>query len=267
MLYALGLGLGERPTDPDHLKFVYEENLEAFPTLPVIFGLSGVPMTDLPEMASIDYTKLVHSEENLILDHALPAEGDIICRTKVADIVDKGVDKGAILYLHREIYDGSEKIHYATIEESQFLRGNGGFAGESTVKSGSSPPDSLPDRAPDQTCDIQTLPQMALLYRLSGDLNPLHVDPKRATTVGFEHPILHGLCSFGIAARAILQTYADMNPARLLSLQTRFTAPVYPGETIKFELWLVDEKSVSFRAGVEQRDAFVLNNGKATIGL
>lgn len=265
ILYALGLGLGEDPGDPDQLKFVYEKDLIAFPTMPVIFGFGGTPMAELPEMASLDYAKLVHSEEKLIIHQPLPPSGDILCRTKVSGIIDKGADKGAILYRQREIFSGDENLHYATLEESLFLRGNGGFAEGLTDKGGTAPaPHTLPAGAPDKICDITTLPQSALLYRLSGDGNPLHADPERATSVGFVRPILHGLCSFGIAAWAILQSYGGMNPERLKTLQVRFSAPVYPGDTIRFEFWQ-DAAGISFRARVLDRDAVVLNNGLATL--
>jgi len=140
--------------------------------------------------------------------------------------------------------------------------GNGGFGGPS----GPQPePHAIPDREPDAIHDTPTQPQSALLYRLSGDPNPLHIDPKVATSVGFKAPILHGLCSLGAAGHAVLRTYCDYDVYQFKSLKLRFSSPVYPGETIRTEMWK-DGSTVSFRSKVLERDVMVLNNGCVEIG-
>ena len=125
-------------------------------------------------------------------------------------------------------------------------------------------PHKLPERAPDHVCDLATLPQQALIYRLSGDYNPLHADPKIARQAGFDRPILHGLCTYGIACRAILKAYCDNDPKRLKSMFSRFSSPVYPGETIRTDMW-IDGKVVVFRASIPARNVVVLNNGRAEL--
>ena len=122
----------------------------------------------------------------------------------------------------------------------------------------------MPEGPPEAVCDLTTLPQAALIYRLSGDRNPLHADPLVADRAGFEKPILHGLCTYGVAGHAVLKTMCDYDPAGITGLDVRFSAPVYPGETIRTEMWR-DGKVVSFRSTVLERDLMVLNNGKATL--
>ena len=149
----------------------------------------------------------------------------------------------------------------ATCVSTTFARANGGFGGPPVEQP---EPHALPDRNPDEVCDIATLPQAALIYRLSGDPNPLHASPTVAKTAGFDAPILHGLCTLGIAGRAVLKTYCDNDPTRFKSLRLRFSAPVYPGETVRMEMWK-DASNVSFRAKIVERDVIVLNNGSIEI--
>ena len=144
---------------------------------------------------------------------------------------------------------------------STFCRGDGGFGGEN--KPGPTPA-AIPEREPDHICDLTTLPRQALIYRLSGDYNPLHADPKVARAAGFERPILHGLATYGLAARAILKTLLDYNASRLTGLDVRFSAPVLPGETITTNMWK-DGATVSFECRVNERDVTVLKNGKMTL--
>jgi acyl dehydratase len=259
ILYALGLGFGFNPTDADELRFVYENGLEAFPTMPVVLGHPGPWMAD-PE-TGIDMLKVLHGEQHLTIHQPLPAEGTIIGRNKVIEVVDKGSDKGALITIERQLFDESSEALYCTQTSVIFARANGGFGGPVT----SSPqPHQLPDRPPDNTIDIPTTTQMALLYRLSGDYNPLHADPGIAEKAGFQAPILHGLASFGVAARAILKTFDIKDKSQLKSFGLRFSAPVYPGETISTDLWH-DGNEVSFRSRVAARDVVVLNNGRAVI--
>ncbi len=259
IIYALGLGFGFNPTDPGELKYVYEDGLRTFPTMPVVLGHPGPWMTD-PE-SGIDYVKVLHGEQHLEIHHDLPVEGTVVAENKVIDVVDKGAAKGALITSERKLYEQTSGDLLCTQTSVIFARGNGGFGGPVTA---SPKPHVLPDREPDATVDIATSPQAALLYRLNGDYNPLHVDPAIAEKAGFKAPILHGLASFGIAARAVLQSLNNSDSSRLRSFGLRFSAPVYPGETIRTEIWR-DGNEVSFRARVLERDVIALNNGLAVV--
>jgi acyl dehydratase len=255
----LSLGLGFNPTDPGELKFVFEKDLQTFPTMAVVLGHPGPWMTN-PE-TGIDFAKVLHGEQHLEIHKPLPTEGSIIGRTSVSNIVDKGAGKGALIYTERKIYEQTSGDHLNTQRATVFARADGGFGGPET--SGPAP-HPLPDRDPDAVVDIPTSTQAALLYRLNGDYNPLHADPRLAEKVGFDVPILHGLASYGIAARAVLDGFDIEDASRLKSIGLRFSAPVYPGETIRTDIWK-DGDIISFRASVVERDLIVLNNGRAEI--
>lgn len=259
ILYALGLGAGSDPMDEADLRFVYEEGLAALPTMAVVLGYPGFWVKD--PATGVDWKKVLHGEQGIVLHKPLPAAGTVIGRTRVDEIVDKGAGKGALMYSTREVIDKATGALLATLTSTSFMRGDGGFGGPS----GPSPePHALPTRAPDLSVDLRTLPQAALIYRLSGDYNPLHADPKVAAAGGFPRPILHGLCTFGVAGRAILKACCGNDPGKLRSIKVRFSAPVFPGETIRTEIWR-DGKSLSYRARVVERDLVVLNNGLAEI--
>jgi acyl dehydratase len=259
IIYALSLGLGSNATDPGELKFVYEKELQTFPTMAVVMGHPGPWMQD-PE-TGIDFVKVLHGEQYLEIHKPLPTEGSIIGRTRVVDVIDKGVDKGALIITERKLYEQKTGDLLNTQSAIIFARGDGGFGGPAT----SAPaPHSLPDRDPDRVVDIPISTQAALLYRLNGDYNPLHADPVIAKKAGFEAPILHGLASYGIAARAVLKALDNGDASELRSFGLRFSAPVYPGETIRTDVWK-DGNIVSFRASVVERDMIVLKNGRAEI--
>jgi acyl dehydratase len=258
MLYALGLGCGSDPTDPDELQFVFEEGLRALPTMPVVLGGPGFWMRN--EKTGVDWRKILHGEQGLTLHRPLPVAGTVIGRTRIKDIVDKGRERGALMFTERSIVDKESGAEIATLTSTTVMRGDGGFGGPG----GPTPaPHPIPHRAPDAALDIAILPQAALIYRLSGDMNPLHADPKIAAAAGFPRPILPGLCSFGIAGRAVLKLACGNDPAYLKHMQVRFTAPAFPGETIRTEIWR-DGATVSFRARTITR-SIILNNGLATI--
>jgi acyl dehydratase len=259
MLYALGLGLGADPTDEDELRFVYEKDLVALPTLPVVLGYPGMWLKD--PATGVDAVRLVHGEQSLtILRHPAP-QGEVIGCTKVTGIVDKGPGKGALLYTERSITDAATGELLATLGSTTFCRADGGFGGPSgPVK----PVHEVPTRAPDQVVDRKTPAGMALVYRLSGDYNPLHAEPAVARAAGFERPILHGLATYGIAGWALTQALGEGDPSRIASIETRFSSPVYPGETIRTEIWR-EAGAAFFRARVVERDIVVLNNGRATL--
>ena len=259
ILYALGLGCGSEAGDADDLKYVYEEGLLALPTMAVVLASPGNWLGS--KESTIDYTKVLHGEQYLTLHRPIPPSGTVIGRGRIVDLLDKGKDKGAVLYAERQLIDKSSGATIATLTSAAMLRGDGGFGG----KSGPQPvPHTLPERAPTTHVDIKTYPNSALVYRLSGDWNPLHADPKVAAAGGFKTPILHGLCTYGVAGRALVKGCCGGDPARLKSMQVRFSSPVFPGETIRTEMW-PDGSRVSFRARAVERDVVVLNNGLATV--
>lgn len=257
ILYALGIGLGMDPVDPGQLQFVYERNLRAFPTVATVLGWFRPPHG--PEFG-IDERLVVHAEQKLTLHSVLPTQGKLTSRVRVKDVIDKGLGKAAIIQFARELVapDGSL---VATIDSSTLAREHGGFGGKSTS---TVEPVPTPDRHPDQVCSLPTPPNLALLFRLNGDDNPLHADPDHAKAVGFPRPILHGMASFGIAAHAVLRTAAAYQPERLRSIEARFVRPVFPGETLSTEMW-GDGAQVFFRCRAAERDEIVLNNGRAVL--
>jgi len=259
MLYALGLGFGEDPDDTKELAYVYEDGLKAAPSMALILGYPGFWLKD--PKTGIDWKKILHGEQWLEMHKALPAAGTVIGRTRIDQISDKGEGKGAVIYLTRDVIDKASGDLLAEVKMSTFCRGDGGFGGENLP---GPKPAVIPDRAPDHVCELKTLPRQALIYRLSGDYNPLHADPEVARAGGFERPILHGMATYGIAGRAILKTICDYDATKLKGLDVRFSAPIYPGETVRVEMW-VDGRDVRFRASVTERDLVVLNNGAARL--
>jgi acyl dehydratase len=260
IFYALSLGLGQDPVNTDELPFVYEENIKVFPTFPVVAAQPGFWARELD--TGIDWVKVVHGEHDLVLHSPLPARGTLTSHTRVVEVIDKGPGKGALVVSRRELNDKATGQLYATITQTTFCRGDGGFGGPART---APEPHALPARAPDAVCDLVTRPEMALLYRWNADMNPLHADPAIATAAGFPRPILHGLATFGVSGHAILKTMCGYDPGRFKSMAVRFSAPVYPGETIRTEMWR-DGTTVSFRARAIERDVVVLNNGRTEIG-
>jgi acyl dehydratase len=259
MLYALGLGFGADPMDAAQLKFVYEDGLQAVPTWGVMLAYAGFWIRELD--TGIDWVKVVHGEQDVVLHRPLPVEGTVIGKTRVVDIYDKGEGKGAIVLSRRDVYDKATGDHLASMDNMSFCRGDGGFGGTSIAPP---PPPPIPDRAPDAVVSLKTLPQAALIYRLSGDYNPLHADPAIAAKAGFPRPILHGLATYGVACHAVLQACCDYDPARLGAIGVRFSSPVFPGETIVTEIYR-DGDAVQFRSRVAERDVIVLQNGRARL--
>ena len=259
MLYALGVGFGYDPMDENELAFVYEKNLKAVPTLAAVLGYPGFWLRDLD--TGIDWVKLVNGEQGIVLHRPLKPRGTVLGKTRVTEIIDKGPGKGALVYSERAITDKASGAPIATITQTTFCRGDGGFGGPPRA---APPPHPLPERAPDLACDLPTRPEMALIYRLSADPNPLHADPAVANAAGFPRPILHGMATFGVAGHALLKTVCGYDPARLTAMAGRFSAPVFPGETIRTEMWR-DGKVVSFRARVLERDVVAINNGCAEV--
>jgi len=259
ILYALGLGLGQDPLNEDELAFVYEKNLKALPTFALVQGYSPYWLRN-PD-SGVNWTKVVHGEQGLTLHKPVTTEGQVIGRTRIVEVIDKGEGKGALVFSERTITDKASGALLATLTQTTFCRADGGFGGPPREAPA---PHPLPARAPDLVCDLPTRPEMALIYRLSGDVNPLHAEPEFAKAAGFPRPILHGLATFGVAGHALLKSLCGYDPARLAAMAGRFSAPVYPGETIRTEIWR-DGKVASFRARVLERDVVALNNGRAEI--
>ncbi len=259
MLYALGVGLGADPVDAAQLKFVYEEKLQALPTMAIVLGYPG-PWHAHPELG-ITRSHVVHGEQGFRIHRPLPVEGTVIGATRVTGVVDKGEGKGALVMTECTVRDKASGATLCELSSTTFCRADGGFGGPGgPVKT----PHPLPDAPPQHVCDLPTLPQAALIYRLSGDANPLHADPAYAQKAGYKMPILHGRCTFGVTGHAMLKTLCGYDPSRFISMAGRFSSPVYPGETIRTEMWQ-DGNVVSFRSTVPARGVTVLDNGRAEI--
>jgi acyl dehydratase len=259
ILYALGIGLGQDPTDENELAFVYEKNLKVLPTYALVQGYAPywLRRADL----GITWTHTLHGEQGLTLHRPVLPQGTVIGQTRIVDVIDKGAGKGALVYSQRRITDKASGALLATLTQTTFCRADGGFGGPQRRQPS---PHAIPERPPDLVCDLATRPETALIYRLSGDLNPLHAEPAFARTGGFDRPILHGLATFGVAGHALLRTVCGYDPVRLTAMAARFSAPVFPGETIRTEIWR-DGGVVSFRARVTGRDVLAIDNGRAEI--
>jgi len=259
ILYALGIGLGHDPTSEDELAFVYEKNLKVLPTMATVLGYNG-PWVDYLE-TGIDWTKVVNGEQGFTLHRPLTPQGVLVGSTRMVEVIDKGPGRGALVFTERKVTDKVTGALVATVTQTIFCRGDGGFGGPPRQ---APPLHQIPERLPDSFCDLATRPEMALIYRLSGDYNPLHADPAAARAAGFPRPILHGLATFGLCGHAVLKTFCGYDSARLVAFSGRFSAPVFPGETIRTEMWR-DGAQVSFRARVVERGAIAINHGRAEV--
>lgn len=257
MLYALAAGMGRDPLDINELKFVYEgPGFVAMPTLAVVVARSMLART-LP----INFALVLHGEQSLTVHQPLPTAANLIADTRIVRILDKGNGKGALIYHETAARLAADDTPLFTVGGSLFARGDGGFGGTSGPAPVVHP---MPDRAPDHVHRSVTRADQALLYRLTGDRNPLHADPVLATKAGFPVPILHGLASYAIACRAVLASVCDYDPARIAAFDVRFTSPVFPGDTIETDIW-VDGDTVSFRCRVPDRAVTALNNGRCSL--
>lgn len=259
ILYALATGFGFDPMDTRQLRYVYEEGLIALPCMSLVLGYPGFWLKN--PVYAVDWPKLLHAEEAFRIHQPLPIAGTITGRTVVTAIIDRGADKGAFIYSTKEVRNQADGALLATINSTTVARGDGGFDGPT----GPRPPAvDLPKREPDQNCDLPTLPQQALIYRLCGDFNPLHADPAVAKQGGFERPILHGRCTMATAHHALIRSCCDYDATRLRAMQVRFTAPFYPGETLRTRIWREGDQ-VYFDAASVERGVTVLGNGLAEI--
>ncbi len=258
MLYALGIGFQRDPMDERELKFTYENDLQTIPTMATVIGWG---QGSVMARSGINYLMVVHGEQRVKMHKPLPAAAEVVFDERVVGVFDKGKDKGAVLITERVMKEKASGDLLCTLMSSTFARGDGGFGGP---KDGAPEPHQLPTRAPDLVHEADTRPDQAFIYALSGDRNPLHRDPRIAKMAGFPRPILHGLCSYGTACRSVISTVCDYDAKKITGFDVRFSAPVFPGETIVTEMW-VDGSVVSFRSKLKERDIVCLNNGKCTL--
>jgi len=245
ILYALGIGLGA--DDSADLPYLLEDRLTTLPTFAVTLGTPGL-WIKAPEFG-VDFSKLVHYEQAAEFHESLPPEGEIVGSARVAAVQDRGVDKGALVAVEREIRDAVSTTLYCTLRQTLLLRADGGFGGTPAPHQ----PTLISERAPDIVARFSTDRRSALIYRLSGDLNPLHSDPEAAKRAGFERPILHGLASYGVAAVAVARALGQ-SPARVRRLDCRFSGIVFPGDELNFRIWRTHEGAV-FQAYAGERKA------------
>ena len=256
ILYHLGVGAGVPPTDARELSYTYEKNLVVLPTFTTVARSgAGSALMQTPGL-EYDRTKLLHGEQDVEIHRPLPPEAKLRGRSRVADVYDKG--KAALAIIEVEASD--EEGPLFTTRMSLFLRGEGGFGGPP------GPPvaNAAPDREPDQVIESTTLPQQALLYRLCGDKNPLHCDPDFAARAGFDRPIIHGLCSYGIVCKAVVDGVLDGAVDRVARYQARFRGVAFPGETYETRVWREDGKLLVEAWSVE-RGEIILSNGCVTL--
>jgi len=257
MLYALGIGLGADPLNRAELNFVYEQGLRVVPTQATVAAWGAGRLGEV----GINYLMVVHGEQRLTVHRPLPAAAEILADWRIEDIIDKGPGKGALVLAETVLKDKRDGAPLVTLGSTIFARADGGFGGPSE---GGPAPHPTPTRAPDREVALPTRPDQALLYRLSGDRNPLHSNPDVAKAAGFERPILHGLCTYGVACRAVLMTYADYDPTAIKAFDARFSSPVFPGETIVARMWR-DGAVVSFEALIAERGVTVIKNGRCVL--
>jgi acyl dehydratase len=267
LLYALGVGAGAEDPTGAELQFTTENShdieLQVLPTFAVLMG-AGFHGVDI---GTFNPAMLVHGEQGITLHALLPTKGTLIATPTVTGIFDKG--SGALVVGETSATDAASGELLFTSRMSAFIRGEGGFGGErgpaasSSAAAPAAPP--VPERAPDHSVTQSTRTDQALLYRLSGDRNPLHSDPWFAAQAGFDRPILHGLCTYGFTGRALLATICDSDPARFRSMDARFSRPVLPGDTLTVEMWrLDDDATVLFRTQNQDGDT-VIDRGVLTV--
>jgi acyl dehydratase len=250
MLYALGVGETSLP-------FAYERDLKVLPTFAVVPAFPA--MFTLGSAMQVNPMMVLHGEQRIELTGSIPTRAKVVSQPTVVALYDKG--KGAVVVVDVESRDEKGKLLFKNTFTT-FARGEGGFGGDRGPSGAKNVP---PERAPDATVEMPTVESQALLYRLSGDMNPLHADPDMAALGGYPKPILHGLCTFGHVGRAVLHRFCGSDPAKLRDLEVRFSGVVYPGETIVTEMWQEGPTRVVVQAKTRERGEVVLSNAAATI--
>lgn len=230
-IYALSTGFGFDPMNRAELDFADPDRaLKASPSMALVLAYPGFWVGD--PATGIDAPKVLHVDQRIDICGAIPVEGEIVGKTTVTDLIDRGEGRGALLVSERRLFQGNRE--FACLTQTLLLRSEGGFAdapGPLPART------RVPDRAPDGRFEIVIRPEGALWYRLNGDRNPIHSDPDIAARAGFDRPIMHGMGTFGMITRVLLAECCDHDPARLASIAMRFTAPCYPGETLALSLW------------------------------
>lgn len=262
LLYNVAIGMGKDPMDAKELEYVCETlGNRVVPTAATVLTRpSRRPSNPSGLMSKMNFVMMLHGEQRLQVHQPLPAAAETLISNAITGVYDKGEGKGALLTneTNVKLADGSPLY---TVGSTLFFRGDGGFGGSAE---GAPVPHTLPDREPDAVCELSQRDDQAMVYALCGDRNPLHRDPGIAAKAGFERPILHGLCSYGIACHAVLKTMLDYDQTKMTGFDVRFSSPVYPGETHVVEMWK-DGNVVSFRTRIKERDVVSINNGKCTI--
>jgi acyl dehydratase len=255
LLYALGVGAGT-----DELALTTENSADitqqALPTMAIIVGTADPTLMD--RVGHFDPATIVHGGQELELHAPFPVGGEVECTSRIVGIFDKG--SGAVVVVQTDSVDPVSRTPAFTTRATAFVRGAGGFG----VDRGPAGKVDMPDRVADLSIHQHTRPDQALLYRLSGDRNPLHSDPAFAARAGFDVPILHGLCTFGFAARGLLHLVAEGDPTRFRSIAVRFSAPVLPGDSLHTEVWLCDSDEVRFRT-LRGDGTIVLDGGQLAL--
>lgn len=252
ILYALGVGFGSQPLDERHIDFLFEERLKAAPTYANVLGHPG--MWAREPQYGVDWKQLLHAEQRLEMHQTLAPQGRIVAKHQILGVRDMG-ERGAMLHQRKVVSDAATNQPIATVTNTLMLRGDGGCGNFGDTPSELT---RLPEGTPDSVLDVETTEIQPLIYRLSGDLNPLHIDPQVAATAGFTRPILHGLSTKGMAGYALLRQFCAFDPARLRSMAVRFSRPVLPGDIIRFEFWGAGRGDVRFRALASNRDNIVV---------
>ena len=256
ILYSLGIGLGNDPMNLNELKYVYENSQSVLPSMATNFQYHS----PLLLKTNINFIMVVHGEQRLSITNTLPVSGDFIANAKVIGCYDKGPARGAIIEVETSVKNKKNNEEICKLVSTTFARGDGGFGGPDSPKKEI----FIPDGEPDYVSEVSTKPDQALIFRLSGDYNPLHSDPNFAKAAGFEKPILHGMCTYGIACRSLVNEICENDASKLKRFDCRFSSPVYPGETIITEMWKKD-KMIYFNSKVKERDKLVLKNGVSEI--
>jgi acyl dehydratase len=257
ILYALGVGAGNPPMDPNELEYTYEKELKVIPSFVSTAGGGGSSFFGVPGL-DFNPAMMLHGEQDVEIHRPLPPEAKLEGQSSIVDIYDKG--KAALLVFQIETRErGGEPLF--TNRMSLFLRGEGGFGGESGPKVGN----VAPEREPDGVVETETLPQQAILYRLNGDKNPLHIDPEFAKMGGFDRPIIHGLCSYGIVCKAVIDAALGGDTTKVARYQARFAGVAWPGETYQIRYWREGDK-ILIEARIPARDdAIVISNAAITV--
>jgi acyl dehydratase len=263
LLYHLSLGAGAHANADPQLRYTFEKDLQVLPTFAMVAG-QGISAGELPPMTmsmpgvDIDLRRILHGGQSLTVHRPIPASGTVTVSSRVANVWDKG--KAAVIEMEQAAVDPAGAPLWTTTMQI-WARGEGGFGGDP----GPDAAWSAPDREPDVVLDSTTTPQTALLYRLNGDLNPLHADPAFAAKAGFEQPILHGLASYGLVAKAVVDGLLNGDASRLTGLSVRFAGSLYPGQSIRTSVWRDGDTLVLASVCLERGDAPVLTHGTASV--